>query len=1069
MSTPDKELSNVYPTLDYPELTDHSLFDEFFVVGLKATVKQLRDEFLRSWDESVEFERRVVELIKNSPTRTSIANQQSQFQEQRSRAYQKTRNNLFRYVHALYENQLNSPTARKFPITLERIAQSTQTLRDHISGLNGDSSLLDTLIEELGILQSGNQEFIFKVFLTLHNELLNRQLSSNQQIVDLRTEIDRNRTSVDKKIQTALAAEKQLLVAEIDKSAKLTQLLQSAEKSNSSLANENESLRLRLTKSDEGNSTLVEDNEKETSELRDKILNLERDLKDLAKKANDRAYELTDVADELRQSRIREHDLRVENDLTLQKLEKAECSIEELETKTQQLSDEIQELNVAKLDLEKNLEGASEHIVDKGAEYRLLDEEYNKSLKALNQATTDLNQTRERLTELRHTVSALEETNKRLNIQIADLQLAATAHSDVDYEAIDKTLLGEITTVEDERIQHLENTITSLTLKLFAQKETPADVEENIKALKDELKDVETRLSNCGVKLREQVARAQTAEQKLKQSEREVRRLTELERYCQARHVHYKQFEEKDNRVNELEKEIAHLQNSMSLFGSIIPDNDATGNATTAANTSLRDLETSIVKGLGEMFTREDKRNIRVYKGKSSDPPITTWLKEAEITAALNNWDDQQKIRFFSDRLKDEAAEWLLEFFESNGPFSYDDWKQSLITRFRNEADVEHMKHALQNLKQGPEQRTQSFIAKINSMFDDVHGTERRYQRVSSEGTNCNDDDNPANKQSDDLLKELKRMRDEAKRKILIRGLLPKYKTELWSRITKDASFEEVCQAALSAESIVIQKDLSDDKSLIVANVQTEQIKEKEKEIEQKQTIIDMLKEQNEFLKTYTGKIDSQGPSSEAATVGAVGNQNQQSGILKSGNKNVQFKEKSQKQGTGQSNKQFSNPNTVYPSGGKKQKPTGQNAGIYPYRPFLNPYPAHWVPQQVLGYGYPPVQQLNAQQANLQTQQGPQQGPAQVPWEQVPQQGPAQVPWGQQPQVQQNYVQQPPPQQNWYQNQSGNWVQTQQNQQGQTTQQGTQNRREIVCYQCNKKGHTKRECWHNPANQTQKQ
>ena len=49
-------------------------------------------------------------------------------------------------------------------------------------------------------------------------------------------------------------------------------------------------------------------------------------------------------------------------------------------------------------------------------------------------------------------------------------------------------------------------------------------------------------------------------------------------------------------------------------------------------------------------------------------------------------------------------------------------------------------------------------------------------------------------------------MRDDAKRKILIRGLLPKIRTELWPRITEGASFEDICTAALTAESIVFQK-----------------------------------------------------------------------------------------------------------------------------------------------------------------------------------------------------------------------------------------------------------------------
>ncbi len=57
---------------------------------------------------------------------------------------------------------------------------------------------------------------------------------------------------------------------------------------------------------------------------------------------------------------------------------------------------------------------------------------------------------------------------------------------------------------------------------------------------------------------------------------------------------------------------------------------NATYNQDTA-NTSVFDathrtnaeFKTTLVKGLGELFSREDKKNIRVFKGLPSDPPIT--------------------------------------------------------------------------------------------------------------------------------------------------------------------------------------------------------------------------------------------------------------------------------------------------------------------------------------------------------------------------------------------------------------------------------------------------------------
>ena len=202
-------------------------------------------------------------------------------------------------------------------------------------------------------------------------------------------------------------------------------------------------------------------------------------------------------------------------------------------------------------------------------------------------------------------------------------------------------------------------------------------------------------------------------------------------------------------------------------------------------------------------------------------------------------------------------------------------------------------------------------------MFDDIYGREKKApprEKTDKESKEPSSENDPT-----ELLKDTKRIRDDAKRKILLKGLLLKIKTEIWSRVSKNATFEELCKAALDAESIVIQKELSEDKSLIVANIQKEQIKEHEKELGQKQTQIDLLKDQIDLLKSINGKNVPQEQAEEASTMGVVHNHNQ-SGILKSGNKNVQFKNQQQKQGTG-----YSNPNSRSSSAERTPHQGGKN------------------------------------------------------------------------------------------------------------------------------------------------
>ena len=67
----------------------------------------------------------------------------------------------------------------------------------------------------------------------------------------------------------------------------------------------------------------------------------------------------------------------------------------------------------------------------------------------------------------------------------------------------------------------------------------------------------------------------------------------------------------------------------------------------TAQDTTILDNVTKpIVKVLGELFSREDKKSIPAFKGKSTDKLITEWLKAAEHVARNNDWDEDKKIVF---------------------------------------------------------------------------------------------------------------------------------------------------------------------------------------------------------------------------------------------------------------------------------------------------------------------------------------------------------------------------------------------------------------------------------------
>ena len=218
--------------------------------------------------------------------------------------------------------------------------------------------------------------------------------------------------------------------------------------------------------------------------------------------------------------------------------------------------------------------------------------------------------------------------------------------------------------------------------------------------------------------------------------------------------------------------------------------------------TNPLDITEPLIKQLGELFSREDKKSISIFKGSANNILVTDWLKEAERIAQNNQWDSEQKIRFFSDRLKNEAVDWHLEYMENlNTAPQYEDWKKEIVNRFCDASDLEKLKNKLLTLTQKPEQKTKAFINQLNTLYDTIYGKEKQ----------------PSIGASNEVLQlseEIKKIHSDAKKKILIKGLLPKIKTELWPRMTKEGNYNEICELALTAENILFDKSLDNVEAL---------------------------------------------------------------------------------------------------------------------------------------------------------------------------------------------------------------------------------------------------------------
>ncbi len=248
-----------------------------------------------------------------------------------------------------------------------------------------------------------------------------------------------------------------------------------------------------------------------------------------------------------------------------------------------------------------------------------------------------------------------------------------------------------------------------------------------------------------------------------------------------------------------------------------------------------------------EIISREDKKSIPFYKGNSSEILVTDWLKKAERIATNNDWDNNQRIRFFSDRLKSEAADWHADFIAANatGLQDYEGWKTAFIERFRDEADMDKLRSKLKGLKQHSEQKTRAFISKINNLYDTINGKEKP---------------EPRSTEAKELAADIRKRRDKDKRNILLRGLLPKIKTELWPRIAPDDSFQKLCEHAIIAENIVLNKELCEGKEVnaVIANISQHE-EQQDREISKQKIDIEILKSQiNQLTLNNDDQTDSQ-------------------------------------------------------------------------------------------------------------------------------------------------------------------------------------------------------------------
>jgi len=263
-------------------------------------------------------------------------------------------------------------------------------------------------------------------------------------------------------------------------------------------------------------------------------------------------------------------------------------------------------------------------------------------------------------------------------------------------------------------------------------------------------------------------------------------------------------------------------------------------------------MEAALARNLGDLFSREEKKSIPYFNGQSDGKTIHDFLKTCKKVADNNGWDEKTRIRNFADRLTGEANEWHCEFMDNlpidprtinrtdgrqtppipytRDNLEYSAWEAAFLQRFTNIGQIEKLRNQLHLMRQNSDQDVQAFIYKINNLYNIVNGSSPKLPEDASD-------------RERELSKANDRLRSQDKFKILLKGLLPNIKSEIWSRLNANASYEEACAAALEAEGIVINKQISEDKGLtaVVAGFSVHE-EQQDKELKIQKAEIEMLK-----------------------------------------------------------------------------------------------------------------------------------------------------------------------------------------------------------------------------------
>ena len=788
----------------------------------------LRRTFLKHWNESVSLENKYLEQCEKARTRR-VDPELEELKVKRTEAHNETLNTLNQYAYAVVKDRLEPETTDQ--ATQESTIQFERDLKEYVVKTGGDEQIVNVLVQQLTQVNGKQLEFGRNVLLILQREALEQNAKTKIAIKKLRNDYNQFQKLSATRVEQAKNHLLHDLIASQERANSLNQLVVTQEENKNNLLAEIDSLKRAISQRDTQINLITQGSNEANSQLLDELNQTRTDINAAKSRVSQLTVELRKQTEELDSKTVTHKELITDKAKLSAELRDTKKSLGEHKEAERQLRYELDETKKHLDDEITKAKRWEQTLKDRTKQFKEAEDSFDRKTDLYN---LDVTQLKQRLLSTTTHNTSLETANQSLH---SELQL-----SDKTDQLVSK--LRERTEEQDKHISDLVDNLDAVKSELEQATERSSELQIDISNLRDKIAKgltvnnaLEESISKLTAQLTQSISTNTGLDQQVKNlfdtiliKESRIRELEDELETLNDPSIHEPSVTSPRRRLTFNNTTIISptRQNSPLRIQSPLRARSplrmpgSTDGTNNAAQAQAPDLATPLVQKLGELFSREEKKTIPTYKGKTSDKPVTDWLKTAERVAQNNNWDPTQKIRFFSDRLGGEAIDWHTTYVITQGAnLRYDEWKKDFIERFRNESDIEKLKNKLHILKQKPEQRTRAFVAKLNDLYDSIHGKERAAPAI------------PANLETVALYHDVLKFRNDAKKKILMKGLLPTIKTELWPRILPTDTYEQLCEHAYTAEAIVINKDLCEDKGLtaVIAGMSHHE-KQQDKEIE---------------------------------------------------------------------------------------------------------------------------------------------------------------------------------------------------------------------------------------------